>query len=72
MSWRFRLDVPPVSMHAAPDDSFLLVADVFGTPVGIEYVLVPTIAAVVVLYGALGGALGAILVRIRVKKAAPI
>ncbi len=31
VSWRFRLDVPPVSMHAAPDDSFLLVADVFGT-----------------------------------------
>ncbi len=31
VSWRFQLDVPPVSMHAAPDDSFLLVADVFGT-----------------------------------------
>ncbi|MFH2008268.1 MAG: PQQ-binding-like beta-propeller repeat protein [bacterium] len=31
VSWRYRLDVPPVSMHAAPDDSFLLVADVFGT-----------------------------------------
>lgn len=30
-AWRYRLDVPPVAMHAAPDDSYLLVADVFGT-----------------------------------------
>ncbi|MDY0000523.1 MAG: PQQ-binding-like beta-propeller repeat protein [Polyangia bacterium] len=29
-AWRHRLDVPPVAMHAAPDDSYLLVADVFG------------------------------------------
>lgn len=31
VTWRHRLDVPPVAMHAAPDDSFVLVADVFGT-----------------------------------------
>jgi len=31
VAWRYRLDVPPVAMHAAPDDSYLLVADVFGT-----------------------------------------
>lgn len=30
LAWRYRLDVPPVAMHAAPDDSYLLVADVFG------------------------------------------
>ncbi len=30
VAWRYRLDVPPVAMHAAADDTALLVADVFG------------------------------------------
>jgi len=29
-AWRYQLEVPPAALHAAPDDSYLLVGDVLG------------------------------------------